>query len=163
MNKIFQQCKQRFQDRSPREQRFLTMLAIFMVVIFSYYGIILPQQTAYQQAELQKISSAQLATWMQHAVDKLHQQKRHISNTSQNDLLQNVKLSLQSAAIASKHYTLELHQLDLDISFKQVAFANFARWLQAITKQQILVIRSCQITSSPLPGQVNIKLYLTAD
>ncbi len=157
---LYQQCEQRFASFSSRDQLAIKCLAVFFLVIFIIYGLLVPASQYQQDAQAHYRSSLDSYRWMeanQGAFTAASQQR------AQRDPGQSL---LGIANQTSKAYQLGFKRYQpvgesgLSLWLDNVSFNNLVMWLERLDKRYGISVNEIAVERQEEEGLVNVRLVL---
>lgn len=157
--------KNRWQNLSERERRFLTLGGGAALILLIYLTIWNPFFSALSTLREQVTESQQLLSWMQTATKVLQNLQKSGAITSReaktSSLLVIVNNSLTHYQLASFAQQIEAPNTNqVHISFKSVPFDALIDWLELIWKNYGIDVYQLKLTPTTQTGLVQIDLVL---
>jgi general secretion pathway protein M len=155
--------KEKWQNLSAREQVYIVIAGILLIVTILYYGVISPLLNGVDDVKQRLHAQQTLSTWMTPRVAALSR----ISNTTPShpvtaaNLLATVDTQLKQSNFAgaigeiSQTNTNQVH-----VTLKEVAFDDLMAWLVQQWQQSQIQISDFDAQKTDKPGMVSVTMTL---
>lgn len=156
--------RDKWQQRSPRERRLISLGGLVVGILIFYLLIWSPLESAVTQQHQLQQTTQQLYAWMQEKsvlIARLKQATGGVRGRP-TSLLLVTERSLAQAKLAS--YIKKVEQPDqtsLALQLDAIPFDGFISWLQRLDSQYAISIKSVKVKRTAVTGVVDIELTLS--
>jgi len=145
-----------------RDRLALIALAIFLAVLFMYFGLWASVEQYYQESREYRDRQVQLLEYMR----RTEEQARNAAPATNQAVVGGqtllTEVSRTAQAFGIKPARLQPEGSDsVSVWFDSVAFNRLAQWLDELTTQRNISIRQISIDREGEPGKVNARLILS--
>ena len=158
--------KQKWQSLQAREQLYLKIMAVFIVVLVGYYFLVAPLSQGVATMKQQLSTQQSLFSWMQPRVLALKSQSTPslaaVDTIAKDNLLSVIDTRLKQSDIAT--YVGEINQTANDevrVSFESVPFDELMSWLLQQQKRSAIKVADADIEKATKAGMVKAIITLT--
>lgn len=149
-----------FEQREPREQMALRVLAIALALTLLWLLIWQPLQHGHQSAVDDYQRNARLKAWIEdngNAVRGAAQSNAKVSAGA--DWIAQLSRSADSAGVALRGFSPEGEQA-VRIQIEAQPFAEVLSWLQQLENEQGIRVANAEFSSTSSPGLINLRATL---
>lgn len=158
---------QLWQQSEPREKIFMSVGAVFCIIVFAYALIWAPLQRHMQSLRVDNNNKVELVQWMHTSVPELMRLRRTrpTKKPVTGPKLSIVESTLKNSQLASYQPKLSLASGDkVSVSFAKAPFNGIVFWLSMLSKQQGMTVESITMDAlgTDAPGMVRTNLILAS-
>jgi general secretion pathway protein M len=154
--------KEQWNNLNERDQKTLIGGTICAVILLIYIFVYSPLISAIEQEKMTINDSIDTLTWMRQALPKMDdaiRQQKMISNTK---LLSLINQQLNTNDLKSFSFQLQQgNNQDIQISYKNVPFMPFIKWLWSLDSQYRVQIKQLNVEKLETTGTVKLSLTLS--
>ena len=149
-----------FEQREPREQLSLRVLAIALALTLLWLLIWKPLQHGRQSAVDDYQRNARLKTWIEDNSNAVRGATRNNASVSAGaDWIAQLSRSADSAGVALRGFSPEGEQ-SVRIQIEAQPFAEVLSWLQQLENEQGIRVANAEFSSTSSPGLINLRATL---
>ena len=157
---LYRKAEDFFLSRLPRDQLSLTILAIFLLVLFVIFGLISPASNYMSSAEKKHQRSLEKLSWMQtNKVGVVQLLKQRTQRDPGQSLLGIANSSSKTFQISFKRYE-PVGDNGLSLWMENISFNRMVLWLERLDKRYGISVTEISVDRQEQQGLVNVRLVL---
>lgn len=155
-----------FKHLTLREQQMLLIGAFVLIFIVVYFLFWEPLVKEHAQLEQTILAQKESLRWMQIAAVEIQQLRQPLHSTTsvaknRPSLLSLIDSSSRQGVLEKVEKRIEPKgEQEVRVTFKVVSFTDFVQWLEQLSNNHQIVVKTISIESLSAPDQVKINLTL---
>lgn len=154
-----------YREQSPRDQRVLALLAVFLLVVSVWLLVRLPVERDLSQAQRRYEAARSDHLWiLAHRDEAARAAGRGAGQGSRGSQSGQALLSTVAGSARRSGLTLNRFQPEGDdalaVSLDEVVFGEMLRWLETLEAEEGIRVRQASLSAADRPGRVRARLVL---